>query len=161
MAPETRKRIARTGLAAWLLILVKFILFKHQAYVYQHYFRDAYPLYSLREGWEKANMTPFKNIALILRQNDIYHYWLGNITGNIAGFMPLGFLFPLTRQSPCKPAAVLLFTGLVSACFECAQWFLGTGILDIDDLILNIAGGMLGWLVLTILKSLYAVKQAD
>ena len=41
----------------------------------------------------KGQYDPIQNIALILRQNDIYHYWLGNITGNIAGFMPWGSCF--------------------------------------------------------------------
>lgn len=137
--------LARTGLVVWLLILVKYILFKHQWYVIRNYFRDEFPYYTLQDGWDRANMVPFRSIINILKHNNEYQFWIGNITGNIAGFIPVGFLAPLSGIRCQTAAQTILFTGILSCFFECTQCILGTGIMDIDDLLLNLTGGAAGF----------------
>lgn len=128
----------------WWLVLVKFILFKHQTYVYVNYFRDAFPDYTLRKGWDSANMVPFRSIINIIRHSELYSFRFGNISGNILGFIPAGFFCSLLFPHWLQPRHSLLVCGAASAMFEITQWALGIGIMDIDDLILNLAGAYLG-----------------
>ena len=73
---------------------------------------------------------------------ELYH-----IAGNIAFFMPLGFLgaylFPKWRTWRVMPLTAL---GL-SLLLEISQWVFQTGVSDVDDLILNTLGGCAGFLV--------------
>ena len=73
---------------------------------------------------------------------ELYH-----IAGNVAFFMPLGFLgaylFPRWRTWRVMPAAAL---GM-SLFLEIFQWVFQTGVSDVDDLILNTLGGCAGFLV--------------
>lgn len=128
----------------WWLLLIKFILFKHQTYVYVNYFRDAFPDYTLQKGWASANMVPFRNIINIIQNSDLYTFRFGNISGNILGFAPAGFLCSLIFMHKSQPIQSLVVCGTASALFEITQWFLGIGIMDVDDLILNLMGTFLG-----------------
>lgn len=128
----------------WWLLLIKFILFKHQTYVYVNYFRDAFPDYTLQKGWASANMVPFRNIINIIRHSELYTFRFGNITGNILGFVPAGFLCSLIFMHKRQPMQSLFLCGTASVLFEITQWFLGIGIMDVDDLVLNLMGTYLG-----------------
>lgn len=67
---------------------------------------------------------------------------VGNVVGNVAMFVPLGWLLALViRRRRILIAAIVGF-GL-SALIEVVQWFTGR-ISDIDDLILNGSGAVLG-----------------
>jgi glycopeptide antibiotics resistance protein len=102
---------------------------------------------TLQERWDKANLTPFKTIQLFNGRNVAAKARWRNIGGNILGFLPIGFLFPLLmpflRNFFATAGAVLL----LSLFFEVTQLYTGLGIFDVDDLILNTTGGMLGWLL--------------
>lgn len=67
-----------------------------------------------------------------------------NLLGNVAIFMPLGFLaallFPTTRRFG-RMAGVGLLTSLS---IELAQFFLAVRVSDVDDLLLNVLGTLLG-----------------
>ncbi|MNE81189.1 VanZ like family protein [compost metagenome] len=69
-----------------------------------------------------------------------------NFIGNIALFLPFGlfvaFLSP--NRSLSWSGLVLRAFGL-SALLECAQGLFSIGTFDVDDLILNTFGGMLGY----------------
>ena len=70
----------------------------------------------------------------------IYH-----AIGNAAWFTPLGALLALRR--PRRPAWIALAAGAaLSLTVECAQLLLGTGIPDVDDVLYNALGALLGWL---------------
>ena len=135
----------RILLIIWILVLSKFILFKHQWYVIRNYFNNEFPAYSFAQGWEKANLIPFRSILNMIQNPADYQFWIGNITGNIAGFIPVGFLLPLSRLQRTNSTRVFLNCLSLSVFFEWLQGFLGTGIMDIDDLLLNTLGGMTGF----------------
>ena len=60
--------------------------------------------------------------------------------GNLLWFAPLGWL--LRRR---KPGAALLAGAALSAGIELMQFLLMTGVTDIDDVIFNALGALLGW----------------
>ena len=65
-----------------------------------------------------------------------------NIAGNILWFVPLGLL--LGRGSARR---ALLMGAAFSLAIEISQYILITGMTDIDDIIFNAAGSLLGWLL--------------
>lgn len=67
--------------------------------------------------------------------------------GNLLWFAPLGLL--LRRR---KPWRALLAGAALSAAIELAQYLLLTGTTDIDDLLLNALGALLGWTMGRLIK---------
>ncbi len=130
-----------------LLILCKYILFKKSPRYYRNYFKREYRHYKVKEGWARANLAPFSTIRLFSSRRVTEEYRYKNIGGNIIGFVPLGILLPLLFGAFRN---FFLLTGAVfftSLSFETLQLVLGTGVFDVDDLILNTAGGIAGYLL--------------
>ena len=67
-----------------------------------------------------------------------------NVLGNLIWFVPLGFflrwLYSRLTWKGCLWLAAALSTGI-----ELFQWLLQSGISDIDDIIFNTIGALLGW----------------
>jgi glycopeptide antibiotics resistance protein len=134
-------------LIACLLVLTKYILFKKSPRYYRRHFKSEYARYSISEGKKLANFVPFKTIRMMQNERLPAEYRVDNLGGNIVGFIPLGFLLPLLF-APCRRwwktfAAIFL----VSLGFETVQLLTGLGIFDVDDLILNVTGGMIGYIL--------------
>lgn len=81
-----------------------------------------------------------------------------NLVGNIVLLVPLGFFVPLVYPSITwkKSLALAAASGLV---IETAQVLLRVGIFDIDDVILNALGFMVGYWMLLILAKLVRSKN--
>ena len=103
-------------------------------------------------GW---NLRPFETIRgyfLILRNpapwaETIRRYAWMNFFGNIVLFMPLGLFLPLLwRRQRFFPLFLLTVTASIII-VEAAQYLTALGSLDVDDLILNLAGAALGFLL--------------
>lgn len=72
---------------------------------------------------------------------------IANLAGNIVMFIPLGLLIPpLWRRQRCYPV-FLITMALVICCMEAIQFFTGLGTADIDDLILNLIGVTIGFII--------------
>ena len=85
------------------------------------------PLRTTLEQW-RAGAWPFA-----------YH-----VVGNLTWFMPLGLLLPMLRPSARWRQALLVGAGL-SLLVEGYQFLFGTGAPDVDDLLLNALGTLLGY----------------
>ena len=81
----------------------------------------------------------------------------GNIIGNIAIFLPLGAFLPLFKKDKRVLMNFLIISG-TSLLIELIQGLLAIGIFDIDDLILNSLGGLVGILAY---KELSAIFKDD
>ncbi len=88
------------------------------------------------------NFIPFK---------EIFRYDLGtpkfikNIIGNIIMFIPFGFFASYFLKSK-KIGIPLILTIILTTTIETVQYYIGR-VFDIDDIILNIVGGILGYLL--------------
>ena len=65
------------------------------------------------------------------------------LLGNIFWFIPMGIL--LARKF--KWFSTILLAGLISFSIESLQWIFNNGISDIDDIIFNIIGAFIGYLL--------------
>ena len=96
------------------------------------------------------NFIPFKEI---LRYKSTSGLFFRNVIGNILLFLPFGYLITDMVQSKankCNPLITLLLTSITSISTELIQLFIGRSF-DIDDIILNILGGLLGYIIYKIL----------
>ena len=69
-----------------------------------------------------------------------------NLFGNVVLFVPLGVFLPMLRATWQPFWRFLLRIFLVILVLELTQAATGLGTCDVDDLILNLAGTLLGWL---------------
>ncbi|WP_309484822.1 VanZ family protein [Bacillus aquiflavi] len=90
---------------------------------------------------------PFKTITYYLFLADInLNIRIENIVGNVIGFAPFGLMLPLLSKKFRRLKVVLLATFCLSLTFEIVQLVFHFGSFDVDDLILNTLGGVLGYI---------------
>lgn len=104
----------------------------------------------INSGLWGVNIYPFKTINSYIKHSGIFHTFL-NICGNIVIFMPLTFLISCIYKKVQKFSKIFLYSFLTSFFIEFVQFFVGRAV-DIDDIILNIVGGILGYVLFLILK---------
>ncbi len=132
-----RRGISIALFAAYICVLVYFLFFaENMGRV--HTVRD----YSY-------NLIPFKEIRRFITYRAALGsraVWL-NLAGNVAAFIPFGlFIIPVSGRKLGFWAAVLL-TFDVSLLVEVIQLVTKVGSFDVDDLLLNTLGGLIGALV--------------
>lgn len=74
-------------------------------------------------------------------------YAIINILGNVVGFIPFGILLPCLLKQAQSMKKFLLYTIGVIITIELIQLFSLRGSCDIDDLILNTAGALIGYML--------------
>ena len=145
-----------------LLVLARFILFKKPVSYYKNYFRHEYSSRTIKKGWENANFKPFATIQLFSRSRVLRtSYKVDNIGGNIIGFIPIGFLLCFLVRSRYRAVIVYLLVTFTSLFFEVTQLLTGLGAFDVDDLILNSFGGLLGMFFFLIVRPLFAADATS
>ena len=91
-----------------------------------------------------ANLVPFRTIGSYLRGEPLSLMPMLNVAGNIVLFVPIGFLLPLVLRAVRWPSVLAMAVALGLA-IEGTQAALRVGIFDIDDVILNALGVMIGY----------------
>lgn len=79
-----------------------------------------------------------------------------NVIGNVLLFIPFGMYVAILLKRKWS-GIVLMF--LVSVSFEATQFILNIGALDVDDVLLNVSGGILGMLIVGFLSLFLKNKQ--
>ena len=96
---------------------------------------------------EKSNFVPFKTILNYIKLSFEGYVTLAwaNVFGNFILLLPLGMLIPcLIRRIDCFREIILLsFLTIIG--IEGLQCVFRVGVIDIDDLILNLSGSALGY----------------
>lgn len=140
------KRVKKTGMlkgAFLLYCLLMFWLLLGQRMDSLDFLRDS--------GESSYNLIPLKTIRWYLSLPEITanayllrHGYI-NLLGNVILFIPLGLLLPAV----CKPLkrfwSFLLAATAGIVAMEVLQLLSGLGICDVDDLILNLSGALMGY----------------
>lgn len=101
---------------------------------------------------ENMNLQPFATLQLywqLLQGGDgslVRHAFI-NLAGNVIMFIPLGFLLPKAFAGLRKFFKVFFLCGLLIVLVEAVQYVTLLGTCDVDDLILNMAGVTLGYIL--------------
>jgi len=128
-----RERIKRVFLygvfICYILLLIKILFLSRISHLEQRSI-NLIPFYSIMEyvSGSSANIKAFA---------------FGNVVGNIVVFIPLGTYLSLFKNDK-RVITNLLFIFIVSLLVEIIQGILGIGASDIDDIILNCLGGLIG-----------------
>lgn len=156
---RTIKVFGWIALLGCMLVLGKYILFKKSPSYYKNYFSHEYTRYKVSDGWAHSNTKPFSTIRLFSSNRVSTEYSYKNIGGNIIGFIPLGILLPLLLPLLRKFHWLIACIFLISLSFETAQLLTGIGVFDVDDLILNTGGGLIGYILFMLTR--WAIKRGE
>ena len=120
----------------------KFILYKELlSFVFVIYVLCLFYVVTFQDvGWSKSNFIPFKEM---FRYNLGSRLFIKNVIGNIILFIPYGF-FASYFLDIKKTKSTALMVLLVSISIEITQLVIGR-VFDIDDIILNTIGGIIGF----------------
>jgi len=105
----------------------------------------------VKNGVHKTNLIPFRVLFETYREvfiNGYIEYFLINFLGNIILFIPFGFVIPLLWNVSNRK--VIVIGAYISFFIEISQLLLARGT-DVDDLILNTSGVILGLLLYKLL----------
>ena len=99
------------------------------------------------------NIVPFRMIYYIVKSETLggIIYQLG---GNLIMLFPLGYLIPMATDKKIDLKRAIFIMFCITFCIESAQLIIGKILnfnyrcFDVDDMILNTAGGVLGYIML-------------
>lgn len=118
------------------------------ALIYFLFFAERYGQMSFEERKYHYNLVLFQEIKRFWN----YRNQLGtlavtaNLFGNVAGFIPFGFIPPLISRN-ARGFFFITFSGFaLSLCVETAQLITKLGCFDVDDLVMNTLGTAIGYL---------------
>lgn len=152
-------KIEKTKLDKWIsLIFFVYLLFVIRMIVFK------YPMSQIQEivaSWQKnviweglgtANFIPFKTIKMYIRYYDLPGLRsFSNLFGNILIFIPIGMLMPMAHKASRNVWVMLANAFLFVLGIEVFQLFSAFGAFDVDDIILNCFGVLIGRAVYQIL----------
>lgn len=123
-----------------LFVMYLFLLF------YLLFFSETYGR-TMDSGY-RYNLEPFKEIKRFLGNRDSLgrHSVVINLLGNIVAFAPFGFFLPILCKAGKNIVSCVLLTGLFSLLVETIQLISKVGAFDVDDILLNAMGGLVGFL---------------
>lgn len=113
-----------------------------------------------REFYRSVNLIPFKTISEYISGSvDVSKsiIW-DNILGNLCLFIPFG-IYLLHFYKNHKAIHYIIMIVLTSIAIELIQYILSLGATDIDDVILNSLGGVIGVLLYRMIDALMKDKQ--
>jgi protein vanZ len=111
--------------------------------------------------YELMNLVPFVDVTN--GRGD----FIRQVVLNIVMTIPFGFLLPLVREKKINLLNVIFYTFLLSLGIEILQPFInGVRSSDITDIITNVTGGMIGYILYLlfkplVIKILHCVKMGD
>lgn len=94
-----------------------------------------------KDGLRNINLIPFRTMSSYLK-NITEPYAFKNIAANIVIFIPLGFF--ISNKNPKNVFKALIICLGVILSIELIQLFFKIGFFDVDDIILNFIGSLLG-----------------
>jgi len=109
----------------------------------------------------RYNLILFKEIRRFI----VYSGHLGassvftNLIGNVVAFIPFGIFLPILTNNRLKIFRVTIFTFALTLSIELIQLMSRVGIFDVDDMILNTLGGIIGYLLFFVWKSIKERKK--
>ena len=99
--------------------------------------------------WATNNFIPFKEI---MRYDITSRLFFKNVLGNMIMFFPFG-LFSSYYLKVKRIEIPLLLTIIASISIECVQLAIGR-VFDVDDILLNVLGGMTGYCLYKIIRAI-------
>lgn len=145
------KNTTRNQKFGWVLFLAYLLILVYFMFLAESFGRDL----TTPRGYA-YNLELFKEIKRFYR----YRAQLGmqafllNVVGNVIAFMPCGFFLPIVSRRGKQWYNCFILCFLLSLCIEVTQLILQVGSFDVDDLLLNTTGGILGYITYHIVQKM-------
>ncbi len=100
------------------------------------------------------NLMPFREIYRYISHVDSLGIGAvaANLLGNVVLFVPLGYFLPsFFARERLRPHFTIPICMCISIAVEVSQFMTRTGSMDVDDVLLNTIGGIIGYLIYAIL----------
>ena len=146
MLKDSKKRnmFVRIMFVVYAIAMAYFLFFRHGFNVGGTYWEhismniNIVPLYTIKQ-----------NLYLILKQSNPYlvSHAIINLLGNIIGFIPFGILLPLLLKQARAFKKFFFYAISSIVLIELIQLLTLRGSFDIDDLILNMLGSLIGYMI--------------
>ncbi len=154
----SNNKLFKFNLIVWFCLYIVFLL---SLTLFDTYFnRNGINIFSLDKHMVKEymnssfNIIPFKTIKLYFNgYNGGYlskSLFLYNMIGNLCALMPFSFFLPLLFKKQNNILIFILTIILIVIGIESMQFLTLSGSCDIDDLILNLSGSLVLYLILKI-----------
>lgn len=144
MKEKTKTRLIKAG---WVLFYLYIILLSYFLFFSERYGRE-----NLLQEY-RYNLQFLKEIKRFIRYREQlgFESFVVNILGNVLAFAPFGFMLPLLNPRYRKFFSIAISSLFFSLTVEVVQLLLKVGIFDVDDLLLNTIGGLVGYISFLIL----------
>jgi glycopeptide antibiotics resistance protein len=111
------------------------------------------------QSYGTYNLIPFSTIYFFLsgKVNLLISFY--NLTANVVLFIPYGIFLRITGSQFTKAEYLVLPLVAIST-IECLQYVTQRGSLDLDDLLLNLIGVFLGYLLFPVFKKVILISPA-
>jgi len=105
-----------------------------------------------------GNLIPFHTLVIYLDNLGSW-FWIRNALGNLGLLLPLGLLGPIGLPALDRWWRIALLALLISTVIELTQLLVPDRSADIDDVIVNVTGALLGYVILNATRRLLASRE--
>ena len=123
-------------------------------------------------GAEILRISSSDNYINLIPFNGLFEYdkysFIRQVVGNIVMFIPLGLLLPLLAQKYRNIKVIIKYSLFTSLLIEIAQLIISIIVIkgafrvfDIDDLIMNVLGGIIGYVLYSNLRTIFEKSSKD
>lgn len=132
----------------WILFILYLCLL-----AYLMFFSESFGRTDTSRGYQ-YNLIPLREISRYFRH---FHtigplLFLINIGGNVAAFLPFGFFLPIISRRSRKWYNTCMLGFGFSLMLETLQLIFMVGSFDVDDMILNTLGAVLGYVIYRVVQ---------
>ncbi len=144
--------------------LVSWILFISYLFAMAYFLFFSEYLNRSNIGYEyRYNLTLFCEVkrSLWCYRNGMVRYFVINFVMNIVAFIPFGFFLPFLSKHRKRRnffyivGSAFEFTLLI----ECTQLILKVGSFDVDDIVLNTLGGVIGYVLFELSRLIFIIVR--
>ena len=135
------KKLIKILFSIYILFLILFVVLKFDGSFERIISLHNSIIENEKDGLRNINLIPFRTMSPYLK-NITEPYAFKNIIANILAFIPLGFF--ISNKNPKNVFKALIICLGVILSIELIQLFFKIGFFDVDDIILNFIGSLLG-----------------
>ena len=131
----------------YLILLITLTLFDNL------WLRNGFNIQNFSNIKDRINLIPFKTIITFIKEfNSMYstNQIILNLFGNVFAFMPMALFLPLLFKMQNKFRNFVITLIIIILGIEFLQLITGSGRFDIDDLILNLFGACIAYVLLNV-----------
>lgn len=101
----------------------------------------------------RYNLEPFLEIKRFIKYRELLttESVMLNLVGNVVAFIPFGMLIRWVRNKKTNAFVALFYSFTFTLAIELVQFITKLGVFDVDDIIMNTLGGLLGYIIYWIL----------